>query len=105
MSIRLGGNSQDKAAVVPAISPPLSGATVNKTTDPIAHAHNSSTPLLTFSEDLFYAMNNISSLVGVGWYFGLPFLNATNIPAIATAATTILGNNLLGLQLGNEPDE
>lgn len=105
ISIRIGGNSQEKATLVPAIAPPLAGATINKTTDPIALAHNFNTPLLTFSEDLFYAMSNISSMVGVGWYFGLPFLNPSEIQNVANAATTILGSNLLGLQMANEPDQ
>ncbi|KAG9013661.1 hypothetical protein FRB94_001223 [Tulasnella sp. JGI-2019a] len=105
ISIRIGGNSQEKATLVPAISPPLSGATINKTVDPIALAHNSGTPLLTFSEDLFYAMNNASSLVGIGWYFGLPFLNPSQIQNVANTASTILGSNLLGFQLANEPDQ
>ncbi|KAG8878335.1 hypothetical protein FRB97_002589 [Tulasnella sp. 331] len=105
ISVRMGGNSQEKATLVPAISPPLAGATINKTTDPIALAHGSTTPLLTFSEDLFYAMSNISSLVNVGWYFGLPFLNPSQIQNVADSATTILGQNLLGLQMANEPDQ
>ncbi|KAG9102409.1 hypothetical protein FRC06_002026 [Ceratobasidium sp. 370] len=49
-------------------------------------------------------MNSISQLVAAEWYVGLPFLNTTYIPAIAQSAQDILGSNLVGLQLGNEPD-
>ncbi|KIO17277.1 glycoside hydrolase family 79 protein [Tulasnella calospora MUT 4182] len=63
-----------------------------------------SSPLLTISEDLIYAMNNISSLVGVEWYFGLPFLNEQEIPTIIEDVSSILGTNLLGFQMANEPE-
>ena len=55
-------------------------------------------------------MSNISAVVDVDWYFGLPFNQSAvdnkipNIWEIAQAAQAILGNNLLGLQMGNEPD-
>jgi transglutaminase/protease-like cytokinesis protein 3 len=55
-------------------------------------------------------MANISSIVDVDWYFGLPFNQSSvdnkidNIWQIAQTAQSILGDNLLGLQMGNEPD-
>jgi hypothetical protein len=69
-----------------------------------------STPTINYSYDLFYAMSNISAVVDVDWYFGLPFNQSAvdnkipNIWEIAQAAQAILGNKLLGLQMGNEPD-
>ena len=52
-------------------------------------------------------MNNISSLLGNGvkWYLGVP-MNDTSNPRlqIAEDGERILGSNLLGLQVGNEPD-
>lgn len=52
-------------------------------------------------------MRNITALLGVDWYFGLPFADPTNttgISTIAAFAESILGDKLIGLQLGNEPD-
>lgn len=49
-------------------------------------------------------MNNISALVGAEWYFGLPFLNEQEIPTVIEDVTSILGANLLGFQMANEPD-
>jgi hypothetical protein len=69
-----------------------------------------STPTINYSDDLFYAMANISAVVGVDWYFGLPFNQSAvenksdNIYEVAQTAQAILGERLLGLQMGNEPD-
>ena len=51
-------------------------------------------------------MGNISALIdGVKWYLGVPMNDTSNLRlAIAEYGETILGNNLLGLQVGNEPD-
>lgn len=49
-------------------------------------------------------MSNISSLVDVGWYLGLPFLNEGAITNVATRSSEILGSYLRGLQMANEPD-
>lgn len=55
-------------------------------------------------------MANISAIVGVDWYFGLPFNQSAvdnkiaNIYEVAQMAQGILGERLLGLQMGNEPD-
>lgn len=52
-------------------------------------------------------MAHISDLVDVNWYFGLAFADPTNttgLVAVASEAQKILGNRLLSLQMGNEPD-
>ena len=67
-------------------------------------------------------LNNISSLVNVQWYLGMYKMYTLRIPSadflpgiplndttnlrleIAEVAEAILGDNLLGLQVGNEPD-
>ena len=57
--------------------------------------------------DLFYVMKQISTLVPAKWFFGIPFvaLDADgNAGLIMTNVMSILGDNLLGLQLANEPD-
>lgn len=48
--------------------------------------------------------NNISSMVNVKWFFGIPFNDTNWRLAIAEEAQAILGDNLLALQAGNEPD-
>ena len=48
-------------------------------------------------------MGNVSALLGVQWYSGLPFTDPTNttgIAGIAALTQEILGSNLRGLQLG-----
>ena len=48
---------------------------------------------------------NVSSLVNVKWYLGVPLNDSTDIRLeIAEYGQRILGDNLLGLQVGNEPD-
>ncbi|KAG6829763.1 hypothetical protein H0H92_003553 [Tricholoma furcatifolium] len=48
--------------------------------------------------------SNISSLLNVGWYFGIPFNDTNWRLQIAEKSQAILGSSLLGLQAGNEPD-
>jgi hypothetical protein len=44
-------------------------------------------------------------MVNVKWFFEIPFNDSANWHlTIAEKSQTILGNNLLGLQVGNEPD-
>lgn len=50
-------------------------------------------------------MRNISSLVNVRWYLGIPFNDSSNWRlAIVERGQHILGDYLEGLQAGNEPD-
>lgn len=50
-------------------------------------------------------MGNITSLVNTQWYVGLPFNDTTNLRlGIGEFGEQILGQSLLGLQAGNEPD-
>jgi hypothetical protein len=50
-------------------------------------------------------MGNISKLTNTHWYLGIPFFNTTPFAlGIAEEGQQILGNYLLGLQAGNEPD-
>lgn len=50
-------------------------------------------------------LSNISALVNVKWYLGVPLNDSTDIRLeIAEYGQRILGDNLLGLQVGNEPD-
>lgn len=52
-------------------------------------------------------MKNVSSLIPIEYYFGLNWIdpaNFTNSVLVAETVEGILGSDLLGLQLGNEPD-
>jgi hypothetical protein len=50
-------------------------------------------------------MANVSTLVNANWWLGIPFftLNPLNLD-IMVAGERILGDHLLGFQVGNEPD-
>ncbi|TDL22798.1 hypothetical protein BD410DRAFT_860283 [Rickenella mellea] len=100
--LRVGGNSQESASVVPAGLP--NGTAVYKVPNPNP-AIKQITPTLLISPSLVYAMGNISSLLPIEWFIGLPF-NDTNNPRreLAEIAQKVLGKNLIGMQLGNEPD-
>jgi hypothetical protein len=56
-------------------------------------------------------MANITSLIGTQWFFGLAFNESDvtstdhqNVIDAAQYAKQILGSNLLGMAIGNEPD-
>jgi hypothetical protein len=63
------------------------------------------TPPITYTADLLYMMANVSTLVAVDWWLGLPFasLSPLNLD-IMVVGERILGARLLGFQVGNEPD-
>ncbi|QRW13940.1 glycoside hydrolase family 79 protein [Ceratobasidium sp. AG-Ba] len=100
--IRLGGNSQDHSAVFPPLT--FGNRTLTKEDDPLAQNRNTNPPLVAYTQDLFHAMASISQLVAAEWVVGLPFMNTSYISSISQSAQDILGTNLIGLQLGNEPD-
>jgi hypothetical protein len=72
------------------------------------YAHTSGrtgTPPITFTADLLYMMANVSTLVDVNWWLGVPFFTASPLNMdIMVAGDNILGKRLLGFQVGNEPD-
>ncbi|CAE6440066.1 unnamed protein product [Rhizoctonia solani] len=103
VSIRVGGNSQDLSYLVDSI--PNYGVITKQrqagSTTP------TDTPDVVFSADLLTMMKNIGDLVNANFYFGLNFHypgNETNAILVAQTAEKILGDRLLGFQLGNEPD-
>ena len=49
-------------------------------------------------------LGNVSSLVNIKWYLGIPFNDTNWRFQIAEKSEAILGDNLLGLQAANEPD-
>ncbi|KDR78253.1 hypothetical protein GALMADRAFT_119254 [Galerina marginata CBS 339.88] len=100
INVRVGGNTQETATLVPStpdgkiLEKDLQGAT-----------NPTQTPPLVFTPELLYMLRNISSLVNVRWHLGVPFNDTSNFRlAIAEQGQQILGDYLIGLQVGNEPD-
>ena len=55
--------------------------------------------------EMFYTCANISEHVNVKWFYGIPFNDSVNWRLeIAEYGQEILGENLIGMQAGNEPD-
>ncbi|KAI0739385.1 glycoside hydrolase family 79 protein [Daedaleopsis nitida] len=98
--VRVGGNSQETAFMVDSFA---DGGILEK--DKENASNPTGTPVLAFTPDLIYMLSNVSSLVNVKWYLGVPFNDTTNFRfQIAEVAEVVLGDNLLGFQAGNEPD-
>lgn len=83
------------------------------------------TPTLDFTAEVFYLLGNVSALVNVHWYLGnysticlisvvpivihlrpgIPLNDSANLRmGIAEVGEAILGDKLIGFQVGNEPD-
>lgn len=100
--IRVGGNTQETASFVDSLP---DGDMALK--EPSNLNDPTSTPALRYTADALYMLGNISSLVDVKWFLGIPFNDTTNLRLqIAEVGETVLdsGGYLLGLQVGNEPD-
>ncbi|OCH92578.1 glycoside hydrolase family 79 protein [Obba rivulosa] len=97
--VRVGGNSQENATMVQS----LPGGTVIAKAAVPGSATN--TPDVFWSPELLYMLSNVSSLVDVKWYLGIPFNETTQLRLqIAEYGEAVLGQNILGFQVGNEPD-
>ncbi|KAJ6554258.1 hypothetical protein B0H19DRAFT_1152984 [Mycena capillaripes] len=100
--VRVGGNSQESATLVPASDIP-DGRILQKNLTGVTGT--TQTPPLEYSEELLYMMANISTLVPVQWFLGIPwFVTQPFDLSIIGAAERILGENLIGYQASNEPD-
>lgn len=97
--VRLGGNTQDFAWMVDSLS---DGKILEKDLNGVSNP--TQTPPLVFTPDVMYMMRNISALTNVRWYLGIPFNDTNWRLQIAEYGESILGDYLLGLQAGNEPD-
>ncbi|KAJ3821688.1 hypothetical protein F5880DRAFT_1580313 [Lentinula raphanica] len=98
--VRIGGNSQDTASQVATLD---DGKVLEK--DLGGATNPTETPPLVFTPDLLYMMRNISDFVNVRWFVGIPFNDSSNFRLeIAQSAQDILGDYLIGVQAGNEPD-
>ncbi|KIO31217.1 glycoside hydrolase family 79 protein [Tulasnella calospora MUT 4182] len=103
VTIRVGGNTQDKATLNMDGNP--NGHTIQKYKG--NDASKTETPEVHFTPDLLLTMAEISKLVNANWFFGIPFVNNNadgNAALVLQNAKSTLGKNLLGLQMANEPD-
>ncbi|KAK7447749.1 hypothetical protein VKT23_014007 [Stygiomarasmius scandens] len=97
--VRVGGNTQEFAEMVDSLP---DGRILQKELDNTSNP--TQTPPLDYTPDLLYMMRNISDLVNVRWYLGVPFNDTNWRLQIAERGQEILGEYLIGLQTGNEPD-
>ncbi|KAJ7692569.1 glycoside hydrolase family 79 protein [Mycena rosella] len=99
--VRLGGNSQDYATLYPSLA---NGKIIQKQAQDTANP--TATPEVLFTDDVLYMMANISALVNVDWYLGIPLNDTSNLRlGIAEASEAILAHRLIGIQVGNEVDQ
>ncbi len=117
VQVRVGGNSQESAQFVPSLP---NGTILSKDVSNLFNP--TGTPPLTYSQDMFYLMGNISALTNIRWYLGgylhpfpflhtstimpgIPFFNATPFDlSIVEQGQQILGDKVIAFQAGNEPD-
>ncbi|KAJ7783995.1 glycoside hydrolase family 79 protein, partial [Mycena maculata] len=100
--VRVGGNSQESATLVAGGVIP-DGKILQKNLTGVTGT--TQTPPLEYSDELLYMMSNISALVPVRWFLGIPwFVTDPFDLSIVGAAETILGDNVIGYQAANEPD-
>lgn len=98
--VRVGGNTQETATLVDSIP---DGKAIEK--DKGSATNPTQTPGLIFTAEIIYMLGNISALANVKWYLGVPFNDTSNLRLqIAEVGEAVLGDNLIGLQVGNEPD-
>ncbi|KAJ7731915.1 glycoside hydrolase family 79 protein [Mycena maculata] len=98
--VRVGGNTQEYAYYVPTLPEEraISKESANST-------NPTQTPAVIYTMDLFYLLANISAHVNVHWYLGVPFNDTSDFRLqIVEYGEAILGDHLLGIQVGNEPD-
>ncbi|KAF8837650.1 hypothetical protein BDN67DRAFT_1071283 [Paxillus ammoniavirescens] len=100
--IRVGGNTQETATLVDSLP---GGVMIMKAeVDP---NNPTQTPALLYTAEVFNLLGNISALVDVKWFLGIPFNDTSNLRlGIAEVGEAVLSppGYLLGFQVGNEPD-
>ncbi|KXN83267.1 hypothetical protein AN958_01638 [Leucoagaricus sp. SymC.cos] len=100
--IRLGGNTQEYAVMVDHLD---NGRAIAK--EKASLTQTTLTPAVLYTVDLFYIAANISQFVNVNWFLvfqGIPFNDTNWRLQIAEYGQAILGDKLVGMQAGNEPD-
>ncbi|KAF7318883.1 Glycoside hydrolase family 79 protein [Mycena chlorophos] len=98
--VRIGGNTQEFAYYVNNLT---DGHAISK--EQVDSNNPTQTPAVIYTMDLFYLLSNISALVNAHWYVGVPFNDTSDFRfQIVEYSEAILGDYLLGVQVGNEPD-
>ncbi|KAJ3569540.1 hypothetical protein NP233_g4984 [Leucocoprinus birnbaumii] len=97
--IRIGGNTQEYAVMVNELD---NGKAIAK--QKASLTQTTLTPAVLYTADLFYIAANISQFVNVNWFVGIPFNDTNWRLQIAEYSQRILGDKLVGMQVGNEPD-
>ncbi|KAJ7649886.1 hypothetical protein FB45DRAFT_778805, partial [Roridomyces roridus] len=101
--VRIGGNTQETATLVQSLP---DGKMMEKGVAPVGNPLQMTTPPLFYTPEMLYMLANISALVPVQWYLGIPLNDTSHLRLqIAEAGEAILGDRLLGFQVGNEPDQ
>ncbi|KAF8316072.1 hypothetical protein DL93DRAFT_2193867 [Clavulina sp. PMI_390] len=104
-TIRVGGNTQELTELF--FTPFNSHYEIIDKTVLVNTRSPTGTPQTNIWIDFLYTLGNITALTSANWYLGLPFgypVNVTGIVSIAEISQQVLGDSLLALQLGNEPD-
>nr|GAT58634.1 predicted protein [Mycena chlorophos] len=101
--VRIGGDTQETATLVES----LPGDRMLMKGEPTsAGPLMMATPPLLYTREVLYMLANISSLVNIQWYLGIPLNDTQHLRLdIVSAAESILGDRLLGFQVGNMPDQ
>ncbi|KAI0651078.1 glycoside hydrolase superfamily [Trametes meyenii] len=100
--VRVGGNTQETATLVDSLA---DNAIIEKAKSETTGSTAGQTPTLLYTPELLYLLSNVSALVNTKWYLGIPMNDTSHLRLqIAEAADAILGDNVLGYQVGNEPD-
>ncbi|KAH7925637.1 glycoside hydrolase family 79 protein [Leucogyrophana mollusca] len=100
--IRVGGNTQETATLVDTLP---DDAMITKIAG--SSGNTEQTPILVYTPEVLNLLGNISALVNVKWFLGIPFNDTTNLRlGIAEVGEAVLSppGYLLGFQVGNEPD-
>ncbi|PIL25780.1 hypothetical protein GSI_11530 [Ganoderma sinense ZZ0214-1] len=101
--IRVGGNTQEMASLVNSL--PNNAMIAKDSSVVTGSVSTGQTPTLDYTTELLYLLANVSSLVNAKWYLGIPMNDTTHLRLqIAELGDAILGDNVLGYQVGNEPD-
>ncbi|KAJ7572751.1 glycoside hydrolase family 79 protein, partial [Mycena floridula] len=101
VNVRVGGNTQEQAALVDSLP---DGRMLSKG-DRSQASNPTATPPIIYTLDLLILMREISNLLNVRWYLGAPFNDTSHLKLdIIEHGQAILGDYLLGMQVGNEPD-
>ncbi|KAJ7757813.1 glycoside hydrolase family 79 protein [Mycena maculata] len=99
--VRVGGNTQETATLFASLPDGKMMEKQAQVTDDPTH-----TPALLYTDDVLYMLANISALVNVNWYLGIPLNDTSHLRlGIAEVGEAILGDRLIGFQVGNEPDQ